>query len=87
MELWVILIKIEQIDFTLGTKKMLQSELNMYKMQPCRQVHTEDMKETENDEKTENDQEANKNHEEYDDYGYPVESEHAAGSEHPQSRS
>jgi len=45
------------------------------------QVHTEDMKETEND------QEANKNHEEYDDYGYPVESEHAAGSEHPQSRS
>ena len=81
MELWVILIKIEQIDFTLGTKKMLQSELNMYKMQPCRQVHTEDMKETEND------QEANKNHEEYDDYGYPVESEHAAGSEHPQSRS
>lgn len=81
MELWVILIKIEQIDFTLGTKKMLQSELNMYKMQPCRQVHTEDMKETEND------QEANKNHEEYDDYGYPVESEHAAGSEHSQSRS
>jgi len=48
---------------------------------PISEVHTEDMKETEND------QEANKNHEEYDDYGYPVESEHAAGSEHPQSRS